>query len=171
MSSTNRIRKQKLIRRAEGFLELDMPDHALETLVRWDDPNSLGSHADYLRGEAYRSLERYDEAVVWLQRTADGAGNNIHVLLALGWCFKRTDQLASAIAALDRALEIDPDAAIVHYNLACYWSLAGSKGRALKFLRRALQIDTHYRDLVSAEADFDFLRDDPEFVELTSMVA
>jgi hypothetical protein len=38
MSSTNRIRKQNLIRRAEGFLELDMPDHALETLVRWDDP-------------------------------------------------------------------------------------------------------------------------------------
>ena len=171
MSSRDRIRKQKLIRRAEGYLELDMPEHALETLTQWDDPQSLGGHADYLRGEAYRALERYDQAVVWLQRAADRDSGDIHIVLALGWCDKRTDQLTEAIGALDQALEADPNAAIVHYNLACYWSLAGSKGRALKYLKQAFQIDAHYRDLVADETDFDLLRDDPEFVELTSMVA
>ena len=51
--------------------------------------------------------------------------------LALGWCYKRTNRLAQAIDSLERALREHPDEALLHYNLACYWSLAANGPKAL----------------------------------------
>jgi tetratricopeptide (TPR) repeat protein len=78
-----------------------------------------------------------------------------------------------AIDALERAQETDPEpstAALLDYNLACYWSLAGKKNRALSSLARAFAIDPNYRDQVGDEPDFDPLRADPDFRELTSII-
>jgi len=71
---------------------------------------------------------------------------------------------------LEEALQVEPGDALLHYNLACYWSLAGGKRRALKYLAAALRIDSEYRDLVDAEHDFDPIRDDPDFVSLVSVI-
>ena len=54
--------------------------------------------------------------------------------------------------------------------MACYWSLAGNCRWALDYLTRALEIDASYRDLVGNEQDFDPIRDDPRFQELTSVI-
>ena len=51
--------------------------------------------------------------------------------MALGWCFKRVGQLDEAIGALEHAIAVDPSEAVLHYNLACYWSLARNRRRAL----------------------------------------
>ena len=56
--------------------------------------------------------------------------------------------------------------AIVHYNLACYWSLAGDVDRALQYLAQSFDIDPRYRELVADEADFDPIRDLPDFQAL-----
>jgi tetratricopeptide (TPR) repeat protein len=170
MSLEQRIRRQQMMRRVEGYLELGMPRHALEVLESCIDPQALDGHAVYLRGEALRSLERYAEAVSWLQKAAERMPDEIHVLLALGWCHKRTGRLDLAIEALTQALKIDAGEAIIHYNLACYWSLAGNKRHVLKHLSRALEMDAKYRDLVHDEPDFTPMRDDPDFQSLTSVV-
>jgi tetratricopeptide (TPR) repeat protein len=170
MSREERIRRQQMICQAEGYLELGMPEHALQRLAQWDDPDSLDGHALYLRGEALRSLERCGEALIWLERAADLVPDDIHILLALGWCHKRTDRIDLAIEDLDRALEIDSSEAIIHYNLACYWSLARHRQHALQYLARAIEIDSNCRDLVHEEPDFDFVRDDPDFQTLVAMV-
>ncbi len=91
--------------------------------------------ACYLLGEALRELSRYEEALLPLERSADLMPDDIHVLLALGWCYKRTGQLAKAIEALERAVRVDAGEAVLHYNLACYWSLARNRTLALRFLR------------------------------------
>ena len=67
-------------------------------------------------------------------------------------------------------LYLDPQNGLVHYNLACYWSLAGNKRQALLFLAQALDLDPNFRDLVSAESDFDLVRNDPAFRALTSVI-
>jgi tetratricopeptide (TPR) repeat protein len=71
-----------------------------------------------------------------------------------------------AIDSLERALASQPREALVHYNLACYWSLAGDRRQALEYLARALHIDPEYRRLVDGEPDFDLIRSDPEFQAL-----
>ena len=170
MSPKQRLRRQQIVRRAEGYLELGMARHALDVLALWDDSEALDGRALWLRGEALRSLERYEEAISWLSRAADSLPDNIHVLLAFAWCHKRTGRVDLAIEDLDRALEVDPGEAIIHYNLACYWSLTGDKGSALRYLSQALDMDGNYRDLVHDEPDFDDLRDDPDFQTLTSVI-
>ncbi len=170
MSDPTTIRRSQLKRQAEGYLELGMPHHALSTLARLEMFTSLDSAAQYLRGEALRSLDRWEEALPWLRAAASGDPENIHIWLALGWCYKRTGQLRRAIDALENGLEVDPSEAILHYNLACYWSLARNKEHALDYLSQAFEIDPNYRDRVHEEADFDLLRNDADFQALTSVI-
>lgn len=170
MSTPKRIRRRQLERRAEGYIELGMPEHALETLAKLEGPGDFSSHTFYLKGEALRSMERYREALVSLTRAGELAPEDLHVWLAMGWCHKRTGKLDLAVEDLERALEADSNEAIIHYNLACYLSLLGDKRRALAHLSRALAIDSDYRALVDEEPDFDPLRDDPDFQALTSII-
>ena len=186
MAVNHRIRLQQIIREAEGYLELSilfsddfdtsvarerLTPRAIDILKRVSDAGSLRGHALYLRGEALRSLDRYQEALEPLQTASEIDPENIHIWLALGWCYKRIGRLDLAIESLERALESDECKAIVYYNLACYWSLAHNKNRALEYLTQALAVNPDYRDMVSREQDFDFLRADPDFLALTSLIA
>jgi Flp pilus assembly protein TadD len=184
-SKEDRIRRMKLQHQAEGYLELGLAKQALEVLGRLGKPansagasgssagsanSALGSTGDeadvrtlYLQGEALRSLERYGEAIVPLGKVAELEPENVKVLLALGWCHKRTGRIDLAIAALEAALAADGDEPLIRYNLACYHSVAGDKRQALSFLEQALALDPNYRLLIEHEPDFDALRGDAEF--------
>ena len=60
---------------------------------------------------------------------------HVHIWLALGWCYKRNGRIDLAIESLEEALAAEPNDALVHYNLACYWSLAKNKRQALAYFR------------------------------------
>ena len=127
---------------------------------------SLPDHALYLKGECLRALDQYTAAIDPLTRAAQNAPSNTHAWLALGWCHKRTGRIDLAIESLEEALLAQPDDALVHYNLACYWSLAKNKRQALAYLSRALDLKDEYRQLVMSESDFDAIRSDPAFQAL-----
>jgi len=166
VSSHDRIRHQHLVKQAEGYLELGMPRQALEVLARYGEDDLLPDHVLYLKGMCLRELGQFREALGPLLRAAQGSPDNTHIWLALGWCHKRTGRIDLAIEALEEALVVEPDDALVHYNLACYWSLAHNKHQALAYLSRAFDLKEHYRALVAAESDFDPIRDDPAFQAL-----
>ena len=94
----------------------------------------------------------------------------ISIYVSLAWCYKRSGRLDLAIETLEEALEVDATEALLYYNLACYWSLAGHKARVLRFLSKAFFLDADYRDLVEDEPDFDPMRSDPDFKELTAVI-
>jgi len=167
----NRILLGRAIDEAEGYTDLGMLEHALRALQRRGALVHGNGRACYLLGQALRELARYEEALLPLERSADLMPDDIHVLLALGWCYKRTGQLGKAIEALEKAVRIDSSEAVLHYNLACYWSLARNRTLALRYLARALEIDSNFRDMIPVETDFDALRHDPDFIALTSVVA
>jgi tetratricopeptide (TPR) repeat protein len=168
--SRNRTLLHRAIEEAEGYIELGMMEHALRALQRRGALVHGNGRACYMLGEALRELSRYEEALLPLERSADLMPDDIHVLLALGWCYKRTGQLGKAIEALEKAVRVDSSEAVLHYNLACYWSLARNRTLALKFLARALEIDANYRDLIPYEADFNPLRNDPDFQILAGAI-
>jgi Flp pilus assembly protein TadD len=171
MTVLERIRNAKIHKEAEGYLELGLAQQALKCLDRLGNPATFEVHALYLWGEGLRAMERYFEALVPLERAAKAAPEDVRVRMALSWCYKRTGRLDLAIAALREALLVEPTEPVLHYNLACYLSLAGQRQGALRALAEALKLDPHFAKLIDDESDFDPLRSDPEFQALCRRVA
>jgi len=173
VSEPVRLRIAQRLREAEGYLELGMADHALRVLQQIEQPNSSQGTVDYLRGEALRSLERFEEAIEPLTRASERLPSKITVWIALGWCQKRTGRLDLAIESLERALTAEPtreERALLTYNLACYTSLQGHTQRAVSLLRKACAIEPHFKELAHQESDFDPIRSDPGFQSVTSII-
>lgn len=181
-----RVRRQQLLREAEGYLDLMMVfaeqwslrpevrdrlgERVLATLEQVDDQPGRRAHKLYLRGQTLRAMQRYADAVISLKESAELDPENISVWLALGWCHKRSGRLDLAIQALEDAMNVEGDHAIVYYNLACYWALAKNVKLSVAYLTKAFDLDPNYRDLVPDERDFDPIRTHREFQSLTSAI-
>ncbi len=182
MADYQRIIRQQAIREAEGYLDLAMgfadqwplepqlqtrlANRALDALKRLSGASRRRAHVQYLTGQAYRVMQQYRDAIAPLTEAAGLDPDNISIWLALAWCHKRTKRLDLAIESLENALAVESRQAILHYNLACYWSLAGNSQIALRYLAQSLDIDASYRELVADESDFDPIRDLPDFQSL-----
>jgi hypothetical protein len=73
--------------------------------------------------------------------------------------------------AADRARELvdaHPEYTGLLYGLACMESLAGRKADALEHLGRAIEIWDGFRSFAEEDSDFDPIRDEPGFQELTA---
>ena len=79
----------------------------------------------------------------------DQSGGWMHWAYAL----REMDQIEEAKAVALRGLELHPDEAILHYNLACYLSLLGEFKPAKKHLNRACVADEKLK--LSATEDSD----------------
>lgn len=181
-----RVRRQQLLREAEGYLDLMMVfaeqwplqpavrdrigERVLETLDKIDEHGGRRAQRLYLRGQALRAMHRFVEAIIPLKESAEHDPDNLSVWLALGWCHKRCGRLDLAIQALEDAMNVDPNQGIIYYNLACYWALAKNPKLSVAYLTRAFDLDPNYRDLIAEERDFDPIRGNREFQSLTSVI-
>ena len=163
MTSNVRTRRERKLEAARGFLALDMPQHALRELGSIDDPEKIPFAINQLRGEALKQTGDHDAALAAYNRALAEDPTDLTVLLGMAWCYKRTNQLSRAIAAMEQAYRSKPDEPIVLYNLACYFALDGNKTQALSWLGRALRMESSLRKLITDESDFDELRNDPDF--------
>jgi tetratricopeptide (TPR) repeat protein len=148
---------------AEGYVLLELPANALEILDAEADWSPFRFESSYLRGEALRALGNYRAALDSLEAAVKWQPTDVALAVSLGWCYKRTHRLAQAIDSLLRALAEHDDEPILHYNLACYWSLAGNKPKAVEALANALRLSADFAERIETEADFDPIRDLPEF--------
>jgi hypothetical protein len=64
-------------------------------------------------------------------------------------------------------VDAPPQYALLFYNLACCESLTGRTADALDHLRQAIDMSEESRALAQNDSDFDPIRDDPTFKELT----
>jgi tetratricopeptide (TPR) repeat protein len=169
MKTLLRDRLKRIRREAEGYLELGMPVHALQSLQRQGKVVHSDARTSYLMGECLRELRQYREAIFPLRRCLELIPDDIHARMALAWCYKRVGHVRLAIESLEQAIDVEPGQAILHYNLACYWSLEKAPHKALSCLANALDIDGNFRDFIPDEPDFDPLRNDPLFKNLTGI--
>lgn len=182
-ASSYRVPPQVSLRRAAGFIELaemvmdgdaatfpparKLLARALEEVRGLPADERESRSASLLEGEALRALGAWEAALPPLERAATGPRGRIEAAMGLGWCYKRLGRISDAIAALRLAVEAFPDQPVLHYNLACYHSVAGEVPAAIDHLTRAISMDARFRDLTGSERDFDTIRTDPRFVAAT----
>ncbi len=186
MCNQTRTQRRRLMREAEGFLELAvlfddqlpleqelkdvLADRCIRSLQQIGPEFQGQAGILYLSGQAHRLAQRFDRAIDLLELSWQADETNLHTCLALGWCYKRTHRLGKAVEALKRALDVESDSGIVHYNLACYLALMRRTRQAIKHLSLALDINEEFRGFVGGEKDFDSIRQDPEFQAITSVI-
>ena len=179
MATPLQKKRRRLIQSAEGYLDLAMmfedrwslraslrrilADRAIGCLNEITNPMGHKPYILFLKGQAHRVAERFHEAARLFEQFHKLDPDDLSGLLALGWCYKRTERLNQAIAALQKAVSVDAASAISHYNLACYCALANRVDDAVTHLAIALDLDEDYRDLVKFEHDFDLIRQLPDF--------
>ena len=101
---------------------------------------------------AYVLNKRYKEAVEVLERAREHEPDNAMIWINLGAAYLGNPILASdeqqraAIAAFERALEIDPVARSVHYNLGLIHRDRGEIEQAMRRFRQAIQANPLDRD-------------------------
>lgn len=89
------------------------------------------------------------------------------------WSFHNTSitayseqRYADALAAVREGLDHSPDHPGLHFNYACFASLAGDRSdETFDHLRRAVELSPQFRDQARNDTDFDAVRDDPRFEE------
>ena len=73
---------------------------------------------------------------------------------------------ADALAAVRSALELMPDHAGLHFNYACFATLAGdTSDDTFAHLRRSVELLPRFREDARRDDDFATVRDDPRFEE------
>ncbi len=103
----------KILRRlvaAEGYLELGMPQHALEELesISNAQAGALRPAIEFYRGESLLAQKRYDDAIEPLKYAAETIPSpmNKQAWLSLGECFRQRGE--EALAAVVEMFAADP---------------------------------------------------------------
>lgn len=79
-----------------------------------------------------------------------------------------TEQYDKAFEFMSKVHAEHPDDAGVLFNLACAESRLGRSDDALEHLRQAIQTDGSFRELAQTDSDFDAIREDSRFQQLTT---
>ena len=82
---------------------------------------------------------------------------------ARAFSYWSTNEFEKAVELLSETHAEHPVDAGVLYNLACAESRLGRKDDALAHLRRTVELDPQFAELAAGDADFDAIREEPEY--------
>lgn len=154
---------RRLLAEVDGWLDLDLPDKALERMGPLLETPGARPVGLFMRIRARVAKGLYREALEDLAEARAFALDETWLDFTEAWCRKRTGDLDRAIACMESILAREPRHAVAIYNLGCYLALAGESERALELVTRACGMDERLRAEARTEPDLDSLREDPRF--------
>lgn len=150
--ATPRERLQRLLSQGSGLLEQGRVEEAIPYLERAHglDANSVPALINL--GAAYIMAGRQRQAIPLLERARDAEPQNAMIWLNLGAAYLGVQVLATpeqqmqAIVAFQTALELNPAAPSVHYNLGLIFVDRHETDLAVAAFRKAIQTNPLDRD-------------------------
>jgi tetratricopeptide (TPR) repeat protein len=100
-------------------------------------------HLGYILGklnERQQEVEAYERAV------ACGYSNDDRLFFNLGMAFSEISEPDKALAAMERAVQLDPDNAENHFGMGYIAQLTGHSKRAIKALQKAIGLSADHLD-------------------------
>jgi tetratricopeptide (TPR) repeat protein len=104
------FRVARRLKEAHGYVELDMPQHALDRLEGLGDLGPFEAEVELVRGEALRRQQRFDDAETALKNAAKKfpAPYDRSAWFALSLCYRQVGEVNQAIQSLARARGAKP---------------------------------------------------------------
>jgi len=101
----------------------------------------------------------------------ENSPNHVDALINLGNLYTKRGDYAKGLEVDRRLVQLRPDDAIVHYNLACSMSLMGEIEGAFAELKLAVDLGYNDLDYILSDGDLDNIRKDPRFSEFIDRIA
>jgi len=146
---------KQVIRAASGWLELGMPEDALNELKSLKDESSKEVKVLELTLAAEMARENWSSASESAILLCSSTVDEPEYFLSAAFCLHEMGRTDEALKWLLRGPEVLMEMAVYHYNLACYLWKLGEKERAHNHLAQAVQMDgelmesaRHDQDLV-----------------------
>jgi tetratricopeptide (TPR) repeat protein len=143
---------RRLLNRGARLLEEGQPREAITYLERANELSSENAAVLINLGGAYVMAGRHREAVPILEKACDIEPDNAMIWTNLGAAYLGNPVIATeeqqmrAIRAFEKALELNPGAPNVHYNLGLIFVDRGEPELAVAAFRQALQTNPFDND-------------------------
>jgi len=157
------------LNKAEGYLMLGLYEDALHEADAALGIDDASYTATYLKGMALIPLQRFPEAEAALGAAIELEPERGEAFVHLAYVHRRTVSLEKAIETIHKAIEKKPDMPLAIYNLACYYAVKGDAEEALRYLRRAVNIESQMREIAREDEDFASLQTNDEFRRIVQM--
>lgn len=118
------------------------------------------------RGLALQRLGELERALVAYERGLLLKPDDLPLLIDRGTVLHNLQRYDEAIASYTQAIALQPDLGVAYYNRACCETLQGQQAAAIADLRQAIRLEPGFRAIARTDADWNALRDRPEFTEL-----
>jgi tetratricopeptide (TPR) repeat protein/NAD-dependent SIR2 family protein deacetylase len=148
---------------------------------RWNDAEVVYNKAIMINPngvEVYYNLgnlltkdeNRWKDAEVAYNKVIELNPNDAEAYLNLGALLsKDNSRLKDAEVACIKAIELNPNLAQAYNNLAIIKAIhvgEGARDKIIENLRKCIEINPSYKERIKNNSNFDFIRDDPRFVEI-----
>ncbi len=117
-------------------------------------------------GNLYSETRRFELAIDAFERGILLAPADLDLRNNLGNVFLRQKLFADAEQQFQAIVARRPDYAAAYYNLACVYALNQQADMALRYLRRAIELDGALKQSARKDEDLAHLQNDPRFQEL-----
>jgi Flp pilus assembly protein TadD len=152
-SREDTLRFRKHFDRAQGWLGLGKPEEAARALDELPHDFQLAPEVLSLRTEIALAGGQWESAAGLARQLTQieprQAAHWVH------WAFatRRQIDLAAARRILEDALQLFPEDALVHFNLACYAAQQGRFTDAAQLLGRAIALQPAMKEIATADPD------------------
>ncbi len=118
--------------------------------------------------DAFYAAQKWAEAAVAYEQITKTEPQNARAWNRLGYSLHALGKYEQAIAAFNRAVEINHNPYAM-YNLACAYARAGNQDRAFEWLTKSLNAGFPNPSQINSDADLAGLRDDARFKEVATL--
>ncbi len=117
-----------------------------------------------------QELRDMDQEILFMEGLVRRDENYVQALQILGDDYTRRDRYAEGLKIDERLCKLRPDDALIHYNLACSYSLTAQLDLAIETLEVAINLG--YRDFkwMAQDPDLENLRDHAAYKKIQAKV-
>ncbi len=119
----------------------------------------------------HKKTEDLDFEISFYEGIIRNSPGFVQALAALGDLYTKAGRYQQGLAIDQRLILLCPDDPIVHYNLACSYSLCGNLPQALEALKRAVEFGYDDFKYMMKDEDLKSLMEDSQFKDFIQKMA
>lgn len=120
----------------------------------------------FLTGKSFQKNGLLIEAERWYSKVIKVDPGYVPALNNLGVIYLHGKKYSGARSYFEKAIRLNPGYVDPYYNLACLFAMIGDQEQGLRYLKKAIFMDSQVKDWAAKDTDLENLRSLPAFREI-----